>query len=113
MLNKLIKPKDLLSIKNGSPQIYSVRFLYMLFFFFSRITIVIYYTIVLYNFNGICPFDIITGTPGTGKSTLSEELASRTGLQNVSITIIAEENQYYDGYDEERKCHILDDDRVS
>ena len=52
------------------------------------------------------------GTPGTGKSTLGAELATRTGLQYVNIGDVAKLNELFDGYDEEYQCPILDEDRV-
>jgi len=58
------------------------------------------------------PNILITGTPGTGKSTLAEELAARTGLHHVSVGELAKDEQLYDGYDPEYGCPILDDDRI-
>jgi len=58
------------------------------------------------------PNILITGTPGTGKSTLAEELATRTGLQHICVGVLAKDEQLYDGYDPEYGCPILDDDRV-
>ena len=53
-----------------------------------------------------------TGTPGTGKTTLAEEVANVSGLNYLNVGKIAEELQLYDGYDEEYQCQILDEDRV-
>ena len=52
------------------------------------------------------------GTPGTGKSTLSAELATRTGLRYVNVGELAKAEQLFDGHDEQRDCPILDEDRV-
>ena len=54
-----------------------------------------------------------SGTPGTGKSTLGQELANRTGLNYVNVGDVAKENNLYDGYDQEYQCHVLDEDAVS
>ena len=54
----------------------------------------------------------ITGTPGTGKTTLGQELATRGGLTFIDVGSLAKEQNLYDGYDEEYQCHILDEDRV-
>lgn len=58
------------------------------------------------------PNILITGTPGTGKSTLGAELATRTGLKYVNIGDVAKLNELFDGYDDEYQCPILDEDRV-
>ncbi|RXG72600.1 hypothetical protein Avbf_04951 [Armadillidium vulgare] len=52
------------------------------------------------------------GTPGTGKSTLAQQLEEQSDLQHVNVSEIAKENNYFDGYDDERKCPILDEDRL-
>mmetsp|Transcript_8315 Transcript_8315/g.25699 ORF Transcript_8315/g.25699 Transcript_8315/m.25699 type:complete len:211 (-) Transcript_8315:1154-1786(-) len=55
---------------------------------------------------------LITGTPGTGKSETCEAIARALGLEHVSVSALAETLEAYDGWDEERKCHILDEDKV-
>ena len=52
------------------------------------------------------------GTPGTGKSTLGKELAERVKLNYINVGDVAKEGDYFDGYDDERQCPILDEDRV-
>lgn len=56
---------------------------------------------------------VLLGTPGTGKTTLSAEVAHRTGLKHISIGQLANELELFDGYDEQLQCPILDDDSVS
>lgn len=58
------------------------------------------------------PNILITGTPGTGKSTLSSEVAQRTGLDWLNVGELARENDLFDGYDEKYDCAVLDEDRV-
>ncbi|THD20869.1 Adenylate kinase isoenzyme 6 [Fasciola hepatica] len=58
------------------------------------------------------PNILITGTPGTGKTTLAKEIADRCSLNFVSVNDVAKEGELYDGYDDENDCHILDEDRV-
>lgn len=53
-----------------------------------------------------------SGTPGTGKSTLGKELAERASLNYINVGELAQLNNYFDGYDEERQCPILNDDQV-
>lgn len=55
----------------------------------------------------------ISGTPGTGKSTLGEELAQRAGMNYVNIGELAKQDNLYEGFDPEYNCPILDEDRVS
>jgi len=50
----------------------------------------------------------ITGTPGTGKSAVSAELANR-GYPVVHVTDLIE--AYITGYDEDRQTRIIDTDR--
>lgn len=59
------------------------------------------------------PNILITGTPGTGKSVLGTELSVRSGMNYINVGELAKENNFYEGWDEERQCHVLDEDRVS
>eukprot|EP00118_Oscarella_pearsei_P016580 m.159289 g.159289 ORF g.159289 m.159289 type:complete len:209 (+) comp38764_c1_seq2:1026-1652(+) len=58
------------------------------------------------------PNIIITGTPGTGKSTTCGEIASRTTLEHIDVGSIAKDGQLYSGFDAELECPILDEDRI-
>ncbi|KAL3232874.1 Uncharacterized protein RNJ44_04790 [Nakaseomyces bracarensis] len=54
---------------------------------------------------------LITGTPGCGKTTTCELLKRNLeGYKYYNISDFAEEHKCYDGYDEARKSHIVDDD---
>ena len=56
---------------------------------------------------------IITGTPGCGKSTTSELLQRNLpGFKYYDISSFAKEHNCYDGYDEGRKSHIVDEDKL-
>jgi adenylate kinase len=58
------------------------------------------------------PNIIITGTPGVGKTSHCELVAERTGLRHVSVNQLVRDRDCHDGWDEERKCWIVDDDKV-
>jgi broad-specificity NMP kinase len=59
------------------------------------------------------PNILITGTPGTGKTILGMELSKRTGMNYINVGEVAKENNFYEGWDEERQSHVLDEDSVS
>jgi len=49
---------------------------------------------------------------GTGKSLTSSEVCSKTSFTHVDINLLSKENDLYDGWDEQYKCPILDEDKV-
>lgn len=60
----------------------------------------------------IKPNILITGTPGTGKTALSEQVARDAGFTYINIGEWVREKGLHSGWDEEFQCHILDDDKV-
>jgi hypothetical protein len=58
------------------------------------------------------PNILITGTPGTGKTTHSELVASETGLRHINIGRLVREHELYDGYNEEFEAYWINDDKV-
>jgi adenylate kinase len=58
------------------------------------------------------PNIIITGTPGVGKTTHCEVLAQNTGLKHLSINDVVKEKGCHEGWDEEMKSWIVDEDKV-
>ncbi|EPS37646.1 hypothetical protein H072_8664 [Dactylellina haptotyla CBS 200.50] len=58
------------------------------------------------------PNIIITGTPGTGKSTHCELLAEATNLKHLSINQVAKDNDCFESYDEELKSWTVDEDKL-
>lgn len=58
------------------------------------------------------PNILITGTPGTGKSTLSSEVSQLASLEWINISELAKSNDFLDGFDDNLQCHILDEDQI-
>lgn len=58
------------------------------------------------------PNIIITGTPGTGKTTHCEILAEKTGLKHLSVNQVVKEKECHEGWDEEYQSWIVDEDKV-
>ncbi|ETV87736.1 hypothetical protein H257_01209 [Aphanomyces astaci] len=58
------------------------------------------------------PNILVTGTPGTGKTTLCQLLAERTPLRNVNVGDLVKEHELHAGRDEDFDCFILDEDKV-
>ncbi len=58
------------------------------------------------------PNILVTGTPGTGKTSLCEQIARETGFQHINVGVWVKDKGLHSGWDEEFGCHILDDDKV-
>ncbi|KAJ9662975.1 factor activating pos9 [Coniosporium apollinis] len=58
------------------------------------------------------PNIVITGTPGVGKTSHAELLARNTGLKHLSINQVVKERDCNDGWDEEFKTWIVDEDKL-
>jgi adenylate kinase len=58
------------------------------------------------------PNILITGTPGTGKSTLSEAVKEQTNLNHIDVAKLIKEKSLHDGWDEKYQCYILNEDKV-
>lgn len=58
------------------------------------------------------PNILVTGTPGTGKTTTSEMIAEVTGLEHVNVGEIVKQKQLHEGYLEEFDTHVLDEDKL-
>ncbi|CAL9730906.1 adenylate kinase isoenzyme 6 homolog Fap7p [Monosporozyma unispora] len=56
---------------------------------------------------------LITGTPGCGKTTTCELLQRRLpDFTYYNISEFAEKHKCYEGYDKDRKSHIVDEDKL-
>lgn len=58
------------------------------------------------------PVIVITGTPGTGKSTHAQLLANETSLQHINIGDWVKEKGLYENFDEEWQSYTVDEERV-
>jgi adenylate kinase len=50
----------------------------------------------------------VTGTPGTGKTALSKELAKAIGARYINLTQFVSKRELYSGIDRERRTKIMD-----
>ncbi|PGH05975.1 hypothetical protein AJ79_06664 [Helicocarpus griseus UAMH5409] len=58
------------------------------------------------------PNIIITGTPGVGKTVHCEQLAQETGLRHLSVNQVVKERECHEGFDDELKSYIVDEDKL-
>ncbi|KAG4186492.1 hypothetical protein ERO13_A08G047300v2 [Gossypium hirsutum] len=58
------------------------------------------------------PNILVTGTPGTGKTTTSSALAEATNLRHINIGDLVKEKNLHDGWDDDLQCHIINEDLV-
>lgn len=58
------------------------------------------------------PNILITGTPGTGKSTLSELVAMAAEMTHLNCSQIVKEQKLHSGYDESFDTYTLDEDKA-
>ena len=60
------------------------------------------------------PIIVITGTPGTGKTTHAQLLAehSPVPLQHINVSELVKERVLHEGFDEEWRSYVVDEDKV-
>ena len=58
------------------------------------------------------PNVLITGTPGTGKSSLAERVAAAAGMTQYDVSKIAKAENLCESYDEAMDTHVIDEDKV-
>ncbi len=56
---------------------------------------------------------IVTGTPGTGKTTLAKSLAQKLGFDYLDLKEVILEHHLDEGFDKERDCVIVDVNKLS
>ncbi len=49
----------------------------------------------------------LTGTPGTGKTTISSALREQYGFKTIAINDVVRAHHYVDGYDSRRDCLVV------
>jgi len=54
----------------------------------------------------------VSGSVGSGKSTLSKRLAKALKFEYVDVTKEIKENKLSEGYDKQRKCEIIDEGEI-
>jgi broad-specificity NMP kinase len=59
------------------------------------------------------PVIVITGTPGTGKSTHAQMLAEETSLRHINIGDWVKERHLYENFDQEWQSYTVDEDKVT
>lgn len=55
---------------------------------------------------------LVTGTPGTGKTSTAEMIAEKTGLKHFNVGEFVKVHKCHESYDEEFDTHILDEDKL-
>lgn len=58
------------------------------------------------------PNILVTGTPGTGKTTFSDLLATKLEFEHVNASEWVKDKKLHQGYDESFDTYILDEDKV-
>eukprot|EP01024_Parvocaulis_polyphysoides_P016009 TRINITY_DN17095_c0_g3_i2.p1 TRINITY_DN17095_c0_g3~~TRINITY_DN17095_c0_g3_i2.p1 ORF type:complete len:193 (-),score=9.49 TRINITY_DN17095_c0_g3_i2:364-900(-) len=58
------------------------------------------------------PNILVTGTPGTGKTTLCSQIVEQVDLQHIDVSKLVNEQELYSGWDDELDCSIFDEDKV-
>lgn len=61
------------------------------------------------------PIIVITGTPGTGKSTHGQLVVEQSSvkLKHINVGELVKEKGLHEGFDEEWQSYIVDEDKVS
>lgn len=59
------------------------------------------------------PNILITGTPGVGKTTFSEQLAEDLDFEHINVAKLISDERLYGEWDDELNCSIFDEDRVA
>lgn len=55
---------------------------------------------------------LLTGTPGTGKTSTAAAVAAATGLRHIDVGDAIKTQSLHSGWDDEFECHIVDEDKA-
>ena len=58
------------------------------------------------------PNILVTGTPGSGKSTLCDLISSQFGLNNLNVGAVVKQKDLHEGMNDEFDSLTLDEDKV-
>ncbi|KVI07462.1 hypothetical protein Ccrd_014163 [Cynara cardunculus var. scolymus] len=58
------------------------------------------------------PNILVTGTPGTGKTTTSAAVAEATTLRHINIGDLVRDKKLHDGWDDQLECYVINEDLV-
>ena len=58
------------------------------------------------------PNVLVTGTPGTGKSSTRILIAEETGMRHIEVGQLVKEESYHEGWDDDYQSYTLDEERL-
>ena len=58
------------------------------------------------------PNILVTGTPGTGKTTTCQQVIEAIGFTHINVGDWVKQQELHSGWDEEHDCYIIDEDKV-
>ena len=58
------------------------------------------------------PNILVTGTPGTGKTTTCQQIIEAIGFTHINVGDWVKQHELHSGWDEEHGCYIIDEDKV-
>lgn len=56
---------------------------------------------------------IITGSVGTGKTTLAKKFSKKTNYKYLDVNKIVKENKLNEKYDKKRRCYVIDTNKLN
>ena len=55
---------------------------------------------------------LISGTPGTGKTSVSKEIAKKVNAKIISLNLLAQSEGFVSKYDEERETWVINEEKL-